>query len=455
MNVGRQRKTAVPHALSAGTDFAAAPLPAYPAFKGGVMQHFFHIRPLADIITYLEGQPPLAAERAALESPLEGRVLAEDIVAREDLPQYSRACMDGYAVRAADICGASEQNPAYLHCAGQVRIDSPAEFSVQTGQCAGIVTGGCLPEGADAVVMVEQTLDMGADCIEIRKAAPPRDNVMLRGEDARTGAVALPAGTVLRPQEIGLLAALGITQAPVFRRPRVTIISTGDELVPPQAQPRPAQVRDVNSAALAALTRQAGGVPHCAGIVPDTLDALDAALRAALPEADVVLLSGGSSVGVRDFTLAALRGLPDTEIFCHGAALSPGKPLILARAGQTHIWGLPGQVTSAQVVMLVLGQPFLRSLQGRQAAFDRSRWPALPAVLARNVASRQGREDFVRVRLEMPEPADRAGALRAVPVTGKSGLLRTMLLAQGLIHIPAAREGLEAGTEVSVLLFDN
>lgn len=413
---------------------------------------FFQVLSVEEVVDRLTAFPPLDDEPARLDDVdgLEGRVLAADVFARDDVPLTSRSGMDGYAVRAAETFGASETNPAYLDCVGHVDIQTPAAFAVQPGQCAGIVTGGVVPEGADAVVMVEYTHDMGAGCIEIRRAVPPGEHVMLRGEDARAGTAALTAGTLLRPQEVGLLAAVGATDVRVRRRPAVAILSTGDELISAGADPRPGQVRDVNSHALACLARRAGARPLRLGIAPDDLESLEQALRAGLEQADVVLLSGGSSVGVRDLTVTALQRLPRAEIFCHGVALSPGKPLILASVDGKCVWGLPGQVTSAQVVMMILGQPFLRHLAGYPDPFEQALWPRQKAELARNVASRQGREDYVRVRLET---RDAGQPPLAVPVLGMSGLLRTLTDAHGVVRIPARREGLERGTSVDVLLF--
>ncbi|MFV0421523.1 gephyrin-like molybdotransferase Glp [Oleidesulfovibrio sp.] len=413
---------------------------------------FFNVLDVQTFIEKLRGFASMPVQGIALEEA-DGRVLAQDVLSGEDLPLAHRACMDGYAVRAADLFGASEGNPAYLEHIGVVDIERPADFVVEAGQCATIVTGGILPEGADAVIMVEHTQDMGAGTVEMRKSLAPHENVMLRGEDAAAGAVALTAGTVLRPQEIGLLAALGIQSVSVHRRPRVGIFSTGDEVIPVSETPRVGQVRDVNSYALTALVQRAGGVATCYGIVPDVQSALEKMLAKAVAENDVVLLSGGSSVGTRDLTMAALDSLDGATVINHGVAISPGKPLILASAkkaqGQCAVWGLPGQVTSAQVVMFVLGMPFLRWLSGEREPFDQRGWPSRRAVLVRNVASRQGREDYVRVRLQNAE----SGETEAVPVTGKSGLLRTMLLAQGVVRIPAASEGLDGGATVDVLLF--
>lgn len=422
------------------------------------MTGFFNVLSVEAFTELLRAFPPLGSETVDLHRA-DGRVLAADVIAPEDLPLTDRAGMDGYAVRAADLFGATETNPAYLECDGRVDIEHPATFAVAPGRCAAIVTGGVMPEGTDAVIMVEHTHELGAGTIEMRRAVAPGENTMLRGEDAVAGTPALAAGARLRPQEVGMLAAVGATAVRVHRAPRVVIISTGDELVPPEATPRPGQVRDVNSHTLAALVRRAGCEARCLGIVPDELDALEAALREGLwgnGGADVVLLSGGSSVGVRDLTVAALSRIEGAELLAHGVAISPGKPTILARVGGKDggdgcraVWGLPGQVTSAQVVMFVLGVPFLHHLLGRADAFDRSLWPARRVRLARNVASRQGREDWVRVRMEpadLTKPGDDGPPL-AVPLLGKSGLLRTLTGAHALVRIPARAEGLIAGSE--------
>lgn len=398
---------------------------------------------------------PLGAEDVPLSEAL-GRVLAHSLPAPEDLPASARASMDGYALAAQSVFGATETNPAYADCVADLRIDwggwsdegGEANVVLGHGQCARIPTGGTLPQGADAVVMVEHTDilagGLGAGTIEVRKSVAPGENVMLPGEDVAAGDTALPAGRVLRAQDVGLLAALGVTSVSVGRRPRVGVISTGDELVPASQAPRPGQIRDVNSQALSCLVSEAGGLPVRLGIVPDNLDKLTRALAAALEKCDVVLLSGGSSLGARDHSVAAILAQPGAEILAHGIAISPGKPTIVARVGGATapkaVIGLPGQVTSAQVVQAVLVRPFLRRLAGQQDALPPAP-PVFMAELARNIAGRPGREDFVRVRLEA-----RPGLPPlAHPVLGKSGLLKTLLAADGLVAVPAEAEGLYKG----------
>lgn len=425
---------------------------------------FLNVVSRAEFCAALASFAHLGVEDVPLAEAL-GRVLAQTLPAPEDLPQTARASMDGYALAARSAFGATESNPAYADCVADLRIDwsaapeaAPGDVPgdgplvLKHGQCARIPTGGTLPDGADAVIMVEHTDllagELGAGTIELRKSVAPGENVMLPGEDVKKGEAALPAGRVLRAQDVGLLAALGVMRVGVGRRPRVGILSTGDELVPAGQTPRPGQIRDVNSSAISCLVAEAGAIPVQQGIVPDDLPRLTAALAAALADCDVVLLSGGSSIGARDHSVSAILAQPGASILAHGVAMSPGKPTILARVGSgglaKAVIGLPGQVTSAQVVQTVLVTPFLRHLSGCAAGCAdvlSAAPPPFVAELARNIAGRPGREDFVRVRLEA-----RPGLPPlAHPVLGKSGLLKTLLAADGLIAVPAEAEGLYKG----------
>ncbi len=412
------------------------------------MDHgFFRVITPARFCELLSGFAPIGAETVPLEDCLD-RVPAAGIEAAENIPAVDRSCMDGYAVRAADSFGASESNPAYVELASRAAIDEIVSRPLNSGECMGIATGGTLPPGADAVIMVEHTQMLGESTVEIRKTVTPGENVMLAGEDVAVGQTALAAGARLRPQDIGLMAALGCVQARVFRKVRCGILSTGDELVPVGAAPKPGQVRDVNSHTLACLARQAGALPVNHGLVPDQADALRQALADSLAENDVVLMSGGSSIGTRDLTIEVLESFADGEILAHGVSISPGKPTILARVGGKPVLGLPGQVTSAQIVMLVFGQPLLRHLGGEAGAFDPGRRIMRMARLGANLSSKPGREDYVRVRLE-----ERDGGLVAMPRLGKSGLLRTMLDADGLVRLDASLEGMTAGRDVAVWIF--
>jgi molybdopterin molybdotransferase len=405
------------------------------------MREFFQVVDLEEALVRARAFAPLPAERTPLATA-RGRVLAADLVAETDLPGFRRSTMDGYAVRAASTFGASDAAPALLSVAGAVEMGRAAGVEVAPGQAARILTGGMLPAGADAVVMVEHTETIDETTIEVTRTVAPGQNVVEADEDARRGETLLERGTRLRPQEVGLLAAMGVTEVDVHRLPRVAILSTGDEVVPVEEAPGPGRVRDVNRHTLGALVERTGGLPRPLGIVPDDLEALrDASVRA-LESADVVLLSGGSSVGSRDLTLEVIGSLPDAEVLLHGVAIKPGKPTILASVGGKAFWGLPGHVASAMIVFHVLVRPHLQHVAGARPA------PVLrlPARLARNVASVHGRRDFLRVRLEDRDD----GPPVAHPVLGKSGLIRTMVEADGLVEIGRDVEGLDAGAEVLV-----
>jgi molybdopterin molybdotransferase len=363
-----------------------------------------------------------------------------------DLPEFNRATMDGYAVKAQSTFGASEAMPALFAIIGAVGMGEVPTVSVGPGEAVHIATGGMLPSGADSVVMVEHTQRLDEQSLEVFKSAAPLQNVMEIGEDLKKGERILPKGIVIRPQEMGVLAALGRSEVPVYKRPVVAIVSSGDEIVPIEQTPGLSQLRDVNAYTLSGLVRTTGGIPLCLGIAKDNFDALDHLCRKALSQADMVLISGGSSVGTRDFTLEVLQGLPEAEILVHGVSVSPGKPTILARSQDKPVWGLPGQVTSAMIVFHVMVQAALERISGRRED-DRGKRPEVPAKVSRNLASVQGREDYVRVRL-----VREAENLIAEPILGKSGLIHTMVKADGLIRIDRDSEGLDKGSPVNVIL---
>lgn len=408
---------------------------------------FFRVVTVEAMRQMLMGFSPLTDTEAIPVEEALSRVCAHDITAPEHLPARSRSAMDGYAVCAQDTFGASESLPAYLDLAGSIRIDAKDIPALPPGACMELPTGASLPPHADAVVMVEHTQHLGPDTVEIRRSVTPGDNVLLVGEDVRMGAQAISRGTRLRAQDLGLLAALGVHTLPVVRRPRVAVLSTGDELVPISATPRPGQIRDVNGPVIRALVRQHGGVPLDLGLVRDD----EASLRDALCQgidagADLLCISGGSSVGVRDLTVRVLESL-DAHILAHGIAMAPGKPTIVARWQNRPVLGLPGQMASAFVVLWVLGIPLLRHLSGEAHAFAPPPWTF--AKLTRNIASKPGREEYVRVRL-----VHRGNELWAQPVNAKSGLLRSLLDAHGLVQVANNLEGIEAGTMVPVMLWD-
>jgi molybdopterin molybdotransferase len=406
------------------------------------MKEFFNVDTIDGVLAHVPSFPAVDTETVALAECL-GRVLAEDAYSDVDIPEFNRSTMDGFAVKASSTFGASEANPAYLTVRGQILMGTRPDFSIGPGEAARIATGGMLPEGADSVIMVEHTDALDDTTIEVYRSVAPGQHVIEKGEDIRHTQPALSAGTRIRPQEAGLLAACGLTEIGVFRRPMVGIISTGDEVVPVDRVPGEGQIRDINTQSLSGQVLAAGGVPVVFGIVGDNRDDLMKKCRRALETTDMVMISGGSSVGARDFTVEVLDALPDTGILVHGISISPGKPTILARSGGKAFWGLPGHAVSAMVVFAVVVRPFLDRLCGLTQT---ARQFPIQATLSRNLASAQGRVDYVRVRLY-----DADGKIMAEPILGKSGLINTMVKADGLIAIGMNTEGLEQGTAVEVL----
>ena len=355
------------------------------------------------------------------------RILACDVTAGENVPAFDRTTVDGYAVRAADTFGAGTAIPSQLTVVGTVGMGEAADFALQAGECAAVSTGGMLPQGADAAVMVEHTDDADGLCLVYRSVAPG-ENVTRRGDDIAAGSVALRAGTCIGAPQIGVLAALGVYEVPVFQKPVVAVISTGDELV--STRPAAGQVRDVNGYLLSTLIERAGGEPLFFGAVPDDRTKIADALRDCLRKADAVLISGGSSAGTRDMTVDILDELGD--VYFHGIAMKPGKPTIFGMADGKPVFGLPGHPLAAYFVFRLLVAEYLRALLRREA--DK---PTRAAPLASNIPSNHGREEYVCIRLNAHG--------EAVPLHTKSGVISVLSQADGFIRIPRDTEGLEKG----------
>ncbi|MEW6335727.1 MAG: gephyrin-like molybdotransferase Glp [Thermodesulfobacteriota bacterium] len=409
------------------------------------MTEFFKVVTPERVFEALSGFPRLPVVTVPVDDAL-GRVCGADIASPEDLPPLPRATMDGYAVRAADTFGASDSVPAFLDVTGSVAMGRIPDMTIGKNQAAAISTGGFLPRGADAVVMVEYTGQAGEGAIEVSRSVTSGDSILGQAEDAARGECVIPAGKRLLPQDIGLLAALGITRVPVYRRPVAAVISTGDEIIAITEEPPPGRIRDINTHSLAALVRASGGDADPFAIVPDDPVLLRAALERALVD-DIVVLSGGSSVGERDHMLATVASMPGAEVHAHGIAISPGKPTLIASVGGKPVFGLPGHPVSALMVAQVFLAPFIRYLEG-EALEGRPQGPSLRAVLADSVHSAQGREEYIRVKIEV----GRAG-VRARPVYGKSGMLSTLVKADGFFVVPIHTEGIPAGEAVDVYLF--
>lgn len=410
------------------------------------MPEFLKLLPPGEALQVLlaglpEGKPP--TERITVAAAVD-RVLAEDIHSGDALPPFDRSTVDGYAVRAADTYGASESLPAYLRLAGEVPMGAQPAFGLHTGECGLIHTGGMLPARADAVLMLENSQLARPGEIEVLRSVALNENVLRAGEDVAIGECILQAGTRLRPAEIGGLSALGFTQISVSRPPRVGILSSGDEVIPPDAKPQYGQIRDVNSYALAALVTRRGGEADLRGIVPDQARALETAMRQALESCDVVVITAGSSASTRDLTADTIQKMGAPGVLVHGVNVKPGKPTILGVCDGKAVIGLPGNPVSALVIAGLFVLPVIDRLLGLKT--DRPE-ASVSARLSINLSSQAGREDFVPVRLVRSEEG-----LLADPIFFKSNLIFTLARADGLVHIPADATGLPVNAQVDVKL---
>lgn len=377
-----------------------------------------------------------------------GRVTTTGIVAGNPLPSFARSTVDGFALRAADTHGASESLPAYLKVAGEVLMGGTPDFSLAPGFCALIHTGGMLPDGANSVVMVEHTQGVRPDEVEVLRPVAVGENVLKAGEDVQAGQEVIPAGTRLRPAEIGGLMALGITRLQATQRPRVGILSSGDEVVDPQVDPAPGQVRDVNAYSLSALVEEAGGLPARYGIIPDRAEALLDSAACALAACEMVVITAGSSASARDLTAQVINEMGAPGVLVHGVNVRPGKPTILGVCGGKAVIGLPGNPVSALVIASLFVTPVVEALLGLR--YNRPR-PYIAARLSLNLPSAAGREDWVAVRL-VRQPIPGTVEYLAEPVFGKSNLIFSLARADGLVRIEPDATGLSAGEIVPVRL---
>jgi molybdopterin molybdotransferase len=394
------------------------------------------------------GIPPI--ETVPLDRAL-GRRLAAPILAPFDVPPFDRSQVDGMAVHAADTFGASETTPAILRFAGEVHMGQAETIPLAAGHCMAVPTGGLLPPGADAMVMIEsvELLDLATRLIT--HSVSPGNQVTRRGDDAKAGQTVIPAGRLLGSQEIGALAALGLHAVEVAGLSlRVGILSTGDELVDAAGPASSGMIHDVNGPMLAASVREAGAVPIPYGIVPDQLDQVQAALGRALLETDLVLISGGSSVGSRDFVEPAIQAAGQPGLLFHGLAIKPGKPTLAGLCDGKLVFGLPGHPVAAWFVFEQLVRPILNHLRGVEP-------PSRPTIAARTtcrIPSNHGRAEFLLVRL-VPDPTPDHTDWLAQPLATRSGLVTLLAASDGYICIPRDCEGLAEQEPVTVHLLRN
>ncbi len=373
-----------------------------------------------------------------------GRITSEPIVAPHPLPAFSRSAMDGYAVRAEETFGASENLPVYLELAGEVLMGTEALTIVGKGQALLIHTGGMLPEGADAVVALEYTQQARDGEIEILCPVAVGENVLNVGEDVRAGEIVIPGGSRIGPAEIGGLMGLGIVRLRVAINAKTGIISTGNEITTPDSNPSPGQVRDINSYSLTALVQEAGGEAIRYGIVPDEIDALKEMARKAHQECDLLVITAGSSASARDMTAEVIRSLGEPGVLVHGIGIKPGKPTILGVCDGKPVIGLPGNPVSALVISRLFVVPAIHHLLGLKST---SINPSVSAALTANIPSRAGREDWVPVKLQ-----ETTRGYIAEPIFSKSNLIFSLVNADGLVCIPSDATGLSSGETAIVHL---
>jgi len=395
----------------------------------------------------LLGVEPVETERTASVKG-RARVLAEDLYSAVDLPHFHRAAMDGYAVKSKDTFGASQSLPAYLKLAGVVEMGKEAAQPLAAGEAMRISTGGMMPPKSDAVVMVEYTDETKGGLVEVHRGVSPWQNVIQIGDDIKRGELVFQRGRRLRAHDLGALTGVGISSIPVYRRPRVALISTGDEIVDADTVPAPGQVRNINQHSLAGLIEECGGELRDWGVVRDDRAALSQAIGAALEWGDLVLLSGGSSMGAKDIALETILSFPDSEFIFHGISIAPGKPTIFAKACGKPILGLPGYPVSALVIFDLFAATMIRRLGGESIEALGRFARTVKAKLKTNIASQIGREDYVRVTLE-----GESKQLIAVPLPSKSGAIFTLVKADGMVRIDMNQDGLEQGEDVEVILF--
>lgn len=371
-------------------------------------------------------------------------VLAEDIYARENVPDFRRSTVDGYAVKANDTFGASENLPGFLTLVGEVQMGKEPSREVQAGEAMYVPTGGMIPSGCNAVVMIEHCEDLNG-LLNVYRQAAPGENIISVGEDIREGDLLLAKGKKLRSQELGALASQGIMEVSVIRKPVIGYLSTGDEIVPIESEVlAPSQVRDMNGMTIGALVTGFGFEFQYGGIVIDDRDEFERRAKELLAKTDCLIVSGGSSVGTKDYSVEVIQSLGNPGVFVHGVSIKPGKPTILSMADKKPVIGLPGHPASAIIIFHLFGKAVLERLQGVMSEEKQLTY----ARVTKNIPSSTGRTDFVRVRI-----FEEGGQWFADPILGKSGLISTLVQSEGMIEIVSKSEGVQKGELVPVRIF--
>nr|MDO8079731.1 molybdopterin-binding protein [Candidatus Freyarchaeota archaeon] len=372
-----------------------------------------------------------------------GRVLAEDFFSPINVPHFKRASKDGYAVKASDTFGAEEDDPKTLKVLGELRAGEKSDLVTDKGGCVKIATGALMPEGADAVVMVEFT-EEEENHVRIYRPVSPDENVMKIGGDIKEKQKVLSKGTILSIQDLGVLSATGVREVKVYSKPLVTVASTGDEIINPGADLEPGKIYDINSVTIIQAVRQSGGEPIYMGVIPDDEDELIKAIKYSLEKADIAIFSGGTSKGPGDTVPTALREVSKPDFLIHGVSIKPGKPTAIASYNGKPVFMLPGYPTSALVVYYTIVDPQIR----RWAGLPPASRPQVKAIAGMRIYSERGRFNFQPVRLEHEK-----GEIRAYPVPTGSEAITTLASSQGYVEIKPEIQFIEAGEDIMVYLW--
>lgn len=406
---------------------------------------FFKVKTVEETFAQIDEMIPTIQQTdiRALEDALH-YILAEPVVAKENVPGFDRSTVDGYAVRAADTYGSSESMPGFLTLVGEVKMGEMAEIPVGMGEAIYVPTGGMLPPNSDSVIMIEHCEDVEG-LLNTYKQVAPGENVIRMGDDIKEEEVLLQAGTKLRPQELGAIASLGISKVKVYRRVKIAYLSSGDEIVPFETKTlQIGQIRDINHLTIAGLAKEWDIEVMYGGIVKDQFDVFQKKARELYDQADCLILSGGSSVGAKDYTTDVIQSLGEPGVFVHGISIKPGKPTILAVGNGKPIIGLPGHPASAMIIFRLFGERILKKLTGEKLDHKPDR---IFARITKNIPSSPGRSDYIRVRL-----VEQDGEWWAEPIIGKSGLITTLVKSDGIVEIISAKEGIAQGEYVPVIV---
>ncbi|ULT56957.1 molybdopterin molybdotransferase MoeA [Neobacillus drentensis] len=405
---------------------------------------FFKVKTVEETFTLIDEKisATVDTEVRELSSALH-YILASPVAAKENVPSFDRSTVDGYAVRAKDTYGSSESMPGFLTVAGEVKMGEVPTVEVTKGSAVYVPTGGMLPKGSDSVIMIEHCEDVDS-LLNTYKQIAPLENVIRAGEDIKRGEILLTSGTKLRPQELGALASLGVTHVTVFRKVKVGYLSSGDEIVPYQTETlQEGQIRDINYLTIAGLAQEWNVDVVYGGIVRDDFAEFRERAHALYEEVDCLILSGGSSVGAKDYTTDVIQSLGEPGVFVHGISIKPGKPTILALANGKPVIGLPGHPASAMIIFKLFGERVLRKLKGETSERKPDR---ILAKITKNIPSSMGRADYIRVRL-----FEKNGEWWAEPIIGKSGLITTLVKSDGIVEISSEKEGISQGEWVPVI----